>query len=121
MSAALTDPPRSSTYVPVVSPQAYAVELDGQAVVLDQTTNRLHLLNSAATLLWSCFDGESTLGEICTLIANEVEASYDIVLRDSIAAVDGLIVEGLLVRDPEAVPAPEPLPTVGVIPEPVNH
>ena len=71
-------------FVPERSPHAYAVEIDGEAVVLDERANRLHLLNTTATLLWSCFDGTSTLGEICTLVAEAVGVPAAQVLSESL-------------------------------------
>ena len=121
MSTALTNSFPSEHFVPVVSPHAYAVEIDGEAVLLDQASNRLHLLNSGATLLWSCFDGQSSLAEICTLIADSVGVPYADVLRESLSAVDGLSREGLLVTDLLSVQGSDALPIEGVVPEPVNH
>ena len=34
------------------NPAAYTVEMDGEAVILDEEADRLHVLNATATLVW---------------------------------------------------------------------
>jgi hypothetical protein len=41
-----------------------AVELDGEAVLLDSDSGAVHTLNPTATLVWLCCDGTARLGEI---------------------------------------------------------
>jgi len=121
MSDAAANVSVSADFVPTRNPHAHTVELDGEGVVLDEVTNRLHLLNTTATLLWSCFDGTSTLGEICTLVAEAVRVPAAQVLSESSAAVSELLAEGLLVEPGfTAPPRSYPVPEQGVVPEPEN-
>ena len=119
------DEPNSfaAEFVAARNPSAYTVEIDGEAVVLDQTSNRLHLLNSSAALLWACFDGRSSLGEICTDIAQAVDASYDQVLSDSVVVLQSLSHEGLVLDSSKAPQSLEREDSVsgGLLPEPDNH
>lgn len=46
-----------------------AVELDGEAVLLDGETGVVFTLNPTATLVWRCCDGAARLGEIIDDIA----------------------------------------------------
>lgn len=47
-----------------------AVELDGEAVLLDGDTGAVHTLNPTATLVWQCCDGAASLGEIIDDLAD---------------------------------------------------
>lgn len=46
------------------------VELDGEAVVYDETSGSLHHLNSAATLIFMSLDGSVTLESLAEEIAS---------------------------------------------------
>jgi Coenzyme PQQ synthesis protein D (PqqD) len=74
----------------------YTVELDGEAVLLDEASNRLHHLNRTATVLWSCFDGETTIGDLVSDISDELGLPRARVLADTLAVVRNLCAEGLL-------------------------
>ena len=54
--------PVDEAFVPARSPAVHTVEIDGEAVLLDQAAERLHHLNATAALVWACLDGRSTLG-----------------------------------------------------------
>ena len=82
---------------PVKAASAYCVEVGGEAVILDEATQHLHLLNPTASLLWACFDGESTAEEIATDVAEILGVPYREVLRDTVALIERLTVDGLLV------------------------
>lgn len=86
----------SAAFVPVRADDTHTVEADGEAVVLDEGADRLHLLNPTAALLWACFDGVSSLDEIAADIAEELGASPDVVLSDAVAVTRDLGEKGLL-------------------------
>ena len=73
---------------------AHTVEVDGEAVLLND--GRLHLLNATGTLVWACFDGEGTIGEIAADISDGLGVPYDTVLEDTLAVARELGSEGLL-------------------------
>ncbi len=74
----------------------YTVELDGEAVLLDEFRNRLHHLNSSAALLWSCFDGVTSIAVLAHEISEAVGLPEREVLDTSIEVVRNLASEGLL-------------------------
>ena len=86
----------ASDFVPRRADTAYTVELDGEAVVLDEEQNRLHLLNHTATLVWSCFDGTGTLTEIARDVAAAAEVPEARVLDEVLELTRTLGTEGLL-------------------------
>jgi hypothetical protein len=88
--------PLTETYVAARSPSTFAVELDGEAVVLDETANRLHLLNRTATLVWNCLDGEIDVRGLAAEIADVMDLPGEQVLADTLAVVNDLATEGLL-------------------------
>ena len=87
-----------ASFAPRCSTHVYAVMLDGEAVLLDEAVNRLHLLNHTATLLWQLFDGEATLTELATELSEELGAAPDVVLADLLTIARHLGDEGLLDR-----------------------
>ena len=75
----------------------HTVEIDGEAVLLDQAAERLHHLNATATLVWACLDGRASLGHDrrrCQL--RSWASPYDTVLADTVAVIRQLGDEGLL-------------------------
>jgi hypothetical protein len=83
-------------FAPVRSANVYTVEVDGEAVLLDEDANRLHHLNHTATLLWTCFDGHAVVRDLAVEISEELALPYDTVLTDTLAVVRHLGAEGLL-------------------------
>ncbi len=73
-----------------------AEELDGQLVLLDEQTARLHVLNPTAALVWQCLDGEADVATLSAEIAEEVGADHDTVYRDVCDLVGRLAQDGLL-------------------------
>jgi hypothetical protein len=55
----------------VVTPAetAVAVAVSDEAIVVDEARGALHLLNPMGALVWRCFDGISSLGDICADLA----------------------------------------------------
>jgi hypothetical protein len=83
-------------FVPDRAPTVYTVEIDGEAVLLDEEANRLHHLNHTAALLWACFDGHAPVRELAQEVSEELGLEYDEVLTDTLAVVRDLGAEGLL-------------------------
>lgn len=81
---------------PARGDRVYAVVLDGEAVLLDERENRLHLLNHTATLLWQLYDGVATLDELAGEISDELQLDRDAVSQDLVAVTRHLAEEGLL-------------------------
>lgn len=67
---------------PKVRGDLAAVELDGEAVVFDESDGSLHHLNSTATIVFSFCDGASTVKEISSEIAQAFEAEASQVERE---------------------------------------
>jgi hypothetical protein len=83
-------------FVPKRAAAAYTVELDGEAVVLDEDRNRLHHLNPTATLVWACFDGSGTIDEIAADLADAFASTTDDVAVEVLGLARDLGSEGLL-------------------------
>jgi hypothetical protein len=84
------------TTAPARAPFVHAVVLDGEAVLLDERENRLHLLNHTATLLWQLYDGATTLDALAEEISDELGLERGAVLLDLVAVSQHLADEGLL-------------------------
>jgi len=96
----VSDPVRSAQidegFVAVRSAHAYVVELDGEAVVLDEEANRLHLLNRTATLIWNCLDGDVDVRGLADEISETLDLPADQVLGETLTVVRDLGAQGLL-------------------------
>src|SRR3954466_4578375 len=84
------------SFAPSRSRDAYTVEIDGEAVLLDERENRLHLLNHTAALVWACFDGHTAVRDLVVEISEELDTPYDVVLVDVLAIARHFGDEGLL-------------------------
>jgi hypothetical protein len=82
--------------VPARADAVYTVELDGEAVLLDESEERLHLLNHTATMVWLCLDGHATVADVASDLSDELGAPYDTVLADTLTVVRTFASEGLL-------------------------
>ena len=117
-------------FVAVRGDAVHTVEVDGEAVLLDEATNRLHLLNATGALVWACLDGVSSVGEIVTDLSEGLGVPYDVALGDTLAVVRNLGEEGLLAnvapprhRDAGRTDGRTPAPETGdprFVPEPPN-
>jgi hypothetical protein len=83
-------------FVAVRGESVHTVEVDGEAVLLDEARNRLHVLNATGALVWACLDGVSRVGEIVTDLSEGLGVPYDVALDDTLAVVRTLGAEGLL-------------------------
>ena len=101
-------------FAPQRSSAVHTVELDGEAVLLAETTNELHLLNASGALVWACFDGRSSLAEIAVDISEGLGAAYSDVLTDSLAIARDLGRKGLLANVARRAAAAGPPPETGV-------
>jgi hypothetical protein len=85
-----------ATFVPRRVADAYTVEIDGDAIVLDEAQNRLHLLNASAALVWACYDGSATLAQIAHDLADATGVPFAGMVADVLAITRSLGVEGLV-------------------------
>lgn len=90
------EPPLNAA--PAVSDDTAWVELDGEVVVLEESTGALHVLNPTAAVLWQCFDGHSTLREIADDLAAVVEDADVATIRRDVAALVGELAQKRLVE-----------------------
>jgi hypothetical protein len=74
----------------------YGVVVDGEAVLLDEVSERLHHLNAPASVVWACLDGHASIATIAREISDELGEPFDTVLQDTLAIVSDLDAEHLL-------------------------
>lgn len=85
-----------AAFVPRPAAATHTVELDGDAIVLDEVQHRLHLLNASAALVWSCYDGTATLTDIARELAGATGVPLAGMLADVVAITRRLGAEGLV-------------------------
>lgn len=76
------------------------VEVDGEGVLYDETTNRVHVLDPIATLIWGGLDGHTTLEELSEELSRAFEADVKRVRMDVLDAVRELASQELLTAGP---------------------
>jgi hypothetical protein len=102
-------------FVPRRAPSTHTIEIDGEAIVLDEEQNRLHLLNASATIVWTFCDGSGTLAEIAHDLADTVGVPTDQLASELVALARTLGAEGLLDDvSPDAGPHGIEVPQVDV-------
>jgi len=82
--------------VPVPSPHVYGVTVEGEAVLLDEVSDRLHHLNVSAALVWACLDGHTTVEALVREIGGELGKPHDVVLAGTLAVLADLDAQELL-------------------------
>jgi hypothetical protein len=84
------------TSAPRRASEVHTVELDGEAVLLDERANELHVLNHTATLLWQLYDGVITLDELASEIADSIGLDPGIARADILEATGQMARSGLV-------------------------
>lgn len=73
--------------VPRAKPTVFSVELDGEAVLLDDETGTVHSLNPIATLVWSCLDGSGSVGELIDDLADAFAGTDRATVSDDVLSL----------------------------------
>jgi len=86
------------SFVPRFRDEVAAVELDGEAVLLDGSNGAVHTLNPTATLIWKFCDGATRLGDLIEdLVAVFDDTNGHAIHADVMALVRDFARQGLLV------------------------
>ncbi|MGH9152791.1 MAG: PqqD family peptide modification chaperone [Acidimicrobiales bacterium] len=72
------------------------VQVDGEAVLLDEATATLHLLEPLAATVWGLFDGETTITELAAELAAAFGERPGVIGADLVAFTTDLAGRGLL-------------------------
>lgn len=86
-----------ASFVPRRRARVSTAELDGEAVLYNEDTGRIHSLDRIATLVWSCFDGAASVRAIAHELAGAFEVDLVVVETDVLTLVRRLGAEGLIV------------------------
>jgi hypothetical protein len=95
-------------FVPAPAPGVESCELDGERLVWHGAT--LHRLDAVGALVWECFDGMTTVGDIGRMLAEGFGATERDVQRDVSVLCAELFDEGLL--EGGCLDTPEPRPVI---------
>lgn len=97
-----------ASFVPVPAASVVGVELDGEAVLLEEEVGTLHVLSPTATIVWNLLDGRSEVAAIVADLADVFEVPEGRMRDDVLLAVREFGRQGLLdgvEPDPDAVAA----------------
>lgn len=85
-----------ASFVPRRRAHVSTAELDGEAVLYNEDTGRIHSLDRIATLVWACFDGAASVRAIAHELAGAFEVDLVVVETDVLTLVRRLGAEGLV-------------------------
>jgi hypothetical protein len=98
-----------ATFAPEPWPWIASAILDGEAVLYDEDTGRVHVLNRSGTIAWQLLDGVSTIEQIGTDIADALGAEPVDIISNIIDLVRMLATLGVIIGfDPAAIEPPSP-------------
>jgi Coenzyme PQQ synthesis protein D (PqqD) len=103
MTGAHGEPPSAAiagAFVPVPKGSVTKTEIDGEAVLLDNETGSLHVLNSTGAAIWLALDGTRTTDEIVSELSEAAAADPSRVRVDVKEFLRSLVDHGLLERSP---------------------
>ena len=83
-------------FAPLARTTVATVELDGEAVLYDETTLAVHRLSPVGTLVWHCFDGTTTIDQLAADLADAFRAEPAAVHHDVVELTRKLGGLGLL-------------------------
>jgi len=98
--------------VPARAAHVVAIPAGDEAVLFDESNGHLRLLNPSCALVWHLCDGHASVATLAADIAHVLEAPYERVLPETIAAVTDLRSEGVLLDVPPSPTPPVPPPRV---------
>lgn len=70
-------------FVAVRGGTVVGVELDGEVVLYDESSQSIHRLNPTASIVWACLDGAATVGELI----DDIAATFNVTAEDVAADV----------------------------------
>lgn len=85
-----------ASFVPRARGTISGVDLDGEAVLYDEATGRLHHLSPHATLVWSCFDGRASVAELVADLSEAYGVHGHVIEADVLTLTRQLARRGLL-------------------------
>jgi hypothetical protein len=72
-------------------------DIDGEMVILDRGTERIHQLNASASWVWQRLDGKTSLPDLATGLAEYFDVDFETALRDVTGVTAEFSRKGLLV------------------------
>ncbi|HEX6393044.1 MAG TPA: PqqD family protein [Acidimicrobiales bacterium] len=109
-----------ASFAPNPRESSVSYRFDDEVLVVDDRTGRIHVLNSIAAIVWECFDGTVTLGELAQELAEVFEAPVEVVIADILGMTRQLGELGLLAGVALFVPGPPPAPGVREVGESIG-
>jgi len=86
----------TADFVPRQRAGLSAIEIEGEGLVYDETSNAWHLLNPTGYVVWLCCDGNGTVEEIAQDVSSVFQQDIDAVRSGVLDAVRELGRQGLL-------------------------
>lgn len=97
--------------IPRRHPAVADVELDGEVVLYDQRSGRVHVLNRTAATLWACLGTGGTVDDLVDDLVEVYEVPAESLLDDVTTTLARFASEGLVDDDAPWTPlVPEQLP-----------
>jgi hypothetical protein len=75
-------------------------EVDGEIVILDTVSNRIHQLNATASAIWRACDPPASVGQIAAVLADLFDVGQHVATADAQAALEHFRALDLLRTEP---------------------
>jgi hypothetical protein len=85
--------------------ETLTVEIDGEAIIYDESQEVAHLLSPTAAIVWEQLDGRNRLDEVAVDLAEAFDARTEQVLGDVLELVQEFARRGLLEKSPSTADA----------------
>lgn len=72
----------NGTFVPAPHDRVASIEIEGETVLLDESTEALHALDPIGGIVWKCFDGSGSINEIVADLSAEFAVERKTVRKD---------------------------------------
>jgi hypothetical protein len=98
------------SFAPAPAQSVVSSRFADELLLVDKSTGRIHVLNAVGAVVWECFDGKVTLGQLALELSEAYKAPLDRVRQDVLTVARQLGQLGLLDRVGQLMPEPPPIP-----------
>jgi hypothetical protein len=93
---------------PARAPEAVTLDVDGETIVYQRLTGKVHRLDRVGSVIWGCLDGQSGVDELVDDLAAAFSVEPGIVRKDVGTLLERLARNHLLADSPAPAPPAGP-------------
>lgn len=70
--------------------------IDGEAFLMTEDGQKIHMINKVGTIIWECSDGNMTIQDIIAKVLNRFDTDTDTAKNDCLEFIDTLLEKKLI-------------------------